>query len=55
MQVECTPESHNAIKADPQAWSLLKPIGVMVIDDTEALEMRNCACGSTLCKSITAK
>lgn len=52
----CTVD-HNAVKLDETAWSQLAYVGIQRVpaDDTgpaEALELRNCTCGSTLCKSV---
>jgi hypothetical protein len=53
----CTTEFHAALKNDATAWALLTYVGVQVFeadetDPEERLEMRNCRCGSTLCKQI---
>jgi hypothetical protein len=53
----CSQALHNALKADDAAWATLPLVGVQHIDadedgPAESLELRNCACGSTLCKSI---
>lgn len=52
----CPESVHEAMKSSPE-WSLLKPIGMQIIEErddgkVEALEMRNCQCGSTLCKEV---
>lgn len=45
---------HDGLKADESAWQALELRGVQKIDDTEALELRNCAkCASTLARKIT--
>lgn len=56
----CPQEVHAAIKRDDSAWSACKYIGVQVVpaDDTgpeERLELRNCRCGSTLCRVIKSR
>lgn len=53
----CTTEFHAALKLDATRWALLSYVGVQVIeaDDDEPeerLELRNCACGSTLCRRV---
>lgn len=52
----CSAEIHEAMKLDAAVWPTLKFIGVQILDafedePEERLELRNCACGSTLCKS----
>ncbi len=54
---KCTNESHRALKLDPVQWQSLQFIGYQrmpAVDDLpeETLELRNCACGSTLCVEI---
>lgn len=41
---------HDAIKADPVAWSKLDYRGLQRLrsDPRHAIELRNCTCGSTL-------
>lgn len=48
------PINHDAIKSSP-AWSLLEPVGVQraLRPGRPDLELRNCACGSTLGKPVT--
>lgn len=48
----CTVQSHRAAVADDSQWSALRPIGTQEVDETEALELRNCTCGSTLCRVV---
>jgi hypothetical protein len=52
----CPPARHEAIKLDERAWAALAFIAIQAIDfgdgETERLEYRNCACGSTLCRSV---
>jgi hypothetical protein len=47
---------HEAIKLDEARWSSLTYVGVQpdVDDDGRSapLELRNCRCGSTLCRRI---
>jgi len=47
---------HDALKADPTAWRLLKLVGRQPTTDDDGkpmtLELRNCPCGSTLAKEI---
>lgn len=55
----CTVASHEAVKRDDAAWAALDLRGVQHVeaDDAgpaEALELRNCACGSTLCRTVRA-
>lgn len=49
----CSDDAHRAMKSDLRTWESLQLIGVQVIeafeDEPESkLELRNCACGSTL-------
>jgi hypothetical protein len=51
---------HNAIKADAMLWALLPYVGVYpgIPDDDfgpgcPPLELRNCACGSTLARPMS--
>lgn len=49
----CTKSVHEAIKADARAWAGLQYIGRQYTPadeygPAETLELRNCACGSTL-------
>lgn len=48
----CTAASHQAAVRDDVQWSSMTKIGTQEVDETEALEMRNCTCGSTLCRVI---
>lgn len=53
----CTKESHEAVKLDPVAWSRLELAGVQLLPGdadapTEAFELRNCACHSTLARRV---
>ena len=48
----CTHSTHRAAVADDVQWSAMRPIGMQQVDETEALEMRNCTCGSTLCRVV---
>ena len=45
---------HNALKRDPAAWAALEWVGVQPAYDGlgTVLHMRNCTCGSTLCKTV---
>ena len=57
IQQQCTTADHEAIKTDDLAWSQLDYIGTMVIEacedePEERLEMRNCGCHSTLCRTV---
>jgi hypothetical protein len=47
------PIDHDAIKSSP-AWQQLEPRGVQraLRPGRPDIEMRNCECGSTLCKPI---
>lgn len=52
-----TTEFHESLKRDLSQWNCLMFIGNQVIDawedePEEVLEMRNCSCGSTLCRKI---
>lgn len=50
----CTSASHEAVKADPQAWAALGEAQYMpAYDEADALmvlALKTCACGSTLAK-----
>lgn len=46
----CTRESHEAAKLDPDSWESMIYIGIQVTGLEYDLELRNCKCGSTLCK-----
>lgn len=46
-------QNHETIKADASGWSALSYVGLWVIGDGETLELRNCACGSTLAIQIS--
>lgn len=50
MTIEECAKRHDAIKADPVAWSKLEPRGLQPLrsDPRRAIELRNCTCGSTL-------
>ncbi len=53
-------DQHAAMKADRETWSKLELVGVQrapATDDDEgySLELRNCACGSTLALRIEVK
>lgn len=57
MPAVCSQAAHEAMKLDPIAWAALTFVGVQsfAAEDDEpasALEMRNCHCHSTLCKSV---
>jgi hypothetical protein len=45
---------HDSIKRDPDRWSALPFVGMQSGYDSlgTRLEMRNCSCGSTLCKPV---
>lgn len=46
----CEPAVHERLKTDPAAWASLKDVGVQLLDGAPLLELRNCACGSTLAR-----
>lgn len=48
----CTNASHAAAVSNDDTWSMLKPIGTQQVDERESLELRNCACGSTLARVV---
>lgn len=42
---------HEAVKDDPAAWAELEFVGFQfVFDDEPGLCLKNCRCGSTICK-----
>lgn len=50
---------HEAAKHDEKIWASFCLLGIQVFDDpdepeavTERYELRNCSCGSTLCRRI---
>jgi hypothetical protein len=56
--VRCSTQTHEAVKLDVSAWSALHYVGIQPgyndqgdPDPREDLELRNCACGSTLCRT----
>ena len=54
--ITCTVD-HESLKLDQSAWTALRHIGDQHIEadedgPTERLELRNCACGTTLAKRI---
>jgi hypothetical protein len=58
-QLGCTRALHDALATDPKAFVRLELIGYQQVeaDDigpADVLELRNCACGSTLAVSIGA-
>lgn len=58
MNETCSTETHQAIKLDSVRWLALAFVGFQVIeayedDPEERLELRNCTCGSTLCKLVS--
>ena len=53
----CATEVHEALKRDDAKWAALEYVGVQRIeaDETgpaEAIELRNCACHSTLARKV---
>lgn len=53
----CTRESHERAKRDTSTWLAMEYAGRQHIeaDETgpaETLELRNCTCGSTLCREV---
>lgn len=53
----CSSAVHEALKADDAAWLRLALVGVQLVDadefgPAERLELRNCVCNSTLCRSL---
>lgn len=65
MKPACTTRDHEALKADPARWARLPRVGEPTFfhagqlgDDVWGdhwLELRNCACGSTLGLEIPAE
>lgn len=43
---------HKAVKLDEAAWLALEYVGIQDPDTEWALELRNCSCGSTLCRKV---
>ena len=55
MKTCCSPAIHEALKTDPAAWAALALKGVLQLDEedpSDALELRNCECGSTLARPL---
>jgi ABC-type branched-subunit amino acid transport system ATPase component len=60
----CTEAQHEAMKASPEAWAALEfcgiqkhpaeTIGGVAYSAEPALELRNCACGTTLAIEVTS-
>lgn len=55
--IKHTGRYHDLIKHNDAAWSLLDPAGVMRFEATdrdpaETLELRHCACRSTLARKV---
>lgn len=51
----CTTATHDALKADRDAWAALPPKVDWVVGD-EVLQLRDCPrCGSTLAKPLDAR
>jgi len=48
----CETAVHEAIKASERAFAACRFIGFQRSPDGRALELRNCACGSTLAKEV---
>lgn len=53
----CTPESHAALKADPQRWAALPALGIRRYEyedgDADILDHRNCpVCDTTLARVL---
>ena len=46
----CTRAVHDQIKRDAGAWASLPYLGLQADGPRHVLELRNCACGSTLAK-----
>lgn len=50
---------HESIKLDESRWSALAYVGIQPDYDDNGreapLELRNCACGSTLCRPVTKR
>jgi hypothetical protein len=54
--VACPPEIHKAMSANDEIWSKLKYVGVMDWPQANyTLELRNCACGSTISRKLPRK
>lgn len=43
---------HDALKRDAARWEQLRYVGMMVLGRGDALELRNCSCGSTLAVQV---
>jgi len=48
----CEQAVHEAIKASERAFAACRFIGIQRSPTGEALELRNCVCGSTLAKEV---
>jgi hypothetical protein len=53
----CSRAIHDALKADDREWSRLPLVGVQHFEaeggePAESLEIRNCVCGSSLCRAV---
>ena len=52
MSIICSAgHDHDELRADDTAWSQLEYVGIQS-DEVETIEMRNCACHSTLCRVV---
>lgn len=49
---ECTFESHQALKKDPEAWAALAVLAPAGLYMGLPLELRTCRCGSTLAVEV---
>ena len=52
VDAECTSTSHEALKQDAVQWALLEYRGIQLGYGGPDQEMRNCTCGSSLCKDL---
>jgi hypothetical protein len=47
--------NHEDLKRDAARWAQLHYVGMMVLGRGDALELRNCTCGSTLAVQVDAE
>lgn len=52
MMAAHTPAAHDRLKRSTDTWVALDLVGVQLVDDELTLELRNCACGSTLAREV---
>jgi hypothetical protein len=49
---QCTNDSHAEAKKDDARWLVMECVGIQETGLEYDLELRNCHCGSTLCRRI---